>query len=89
MHFEKKLTNNNLSNVIQNKSFQVALLADEICPRYHFAGLENVFFERPPYLNRKKFYSRLITLGKLDSKEKYLKAFNLVPFAEIIDIKEL
>ncbi|XP_062860120.1 CWF19-like protein 1 isoform X2 [Trichomycterus rosablanca] len=62
-------------------------LADKLKPRYHFTGLEGVYYERLPYRNHlvlqenAQHVSRFIALAKVNNpgKKKYLYAFNIVP----------
>ncbi|XP_056603558.1 CWF19-like protein 1 isoform X2 [Triplophysa dalaica] len=65
----------------------IAELADKLKPRYHFAGLEGVHYERLPYRNHvvlqenAQHVSRFIALATVNNpaKKKYLYAFNIVP----------
>lgn len=65
----------------------VACLADQLKPRYHFAGVEGVNYERLPYRNHQvlqenaQHVSRFIALATVNNpaKRKYLYAFNIVP----------
>uniref|UniRef100_A0A8C2APA3 CWF19-like protein 1 n=1 Tax=Cyprinus carpio TaxID=7962 RepID=A0A8C2APA3_CYPCA len=65
----------------------IADLADKLKPRYHFAGLEAVHYERLPYRNHvvlqenAQHVSRFIALATVNNpaKKKYLYAFNIVP----------
>ncbi|CAN9508519.1 unnamed protein product [Ophioblennius macclurei] len=65
----------------------VADLADKLKPRYHFAALEGVHYERVPYRNHlvlqesAQHVSRFIALATVNNpaKKKYLYAFNIVP----------
>ncbi|MCJ8736248.1 hypothetical protein PDJAM_G00256890 [Pangasius djambal] len=62
-------------------------LAEKLKPRYHFAGLEGVYYERLPYRNHMvlqenaQHVSRFIALATVNNpgKKKYLYAFNIVP----------
>ncbi|KAM9496645.1 CWF19-like protein 1 [Clarias gariepinus] len=62
-------------------------LAEKLKPRYHFAGLEGVYYERLPYRNHTvlqenaQHVSRFIALASVNNpgKKKYLYAFNIVP----------
>ncbi|XP_053093100.1 CWF19-like protein 1 isoform X1 [Pangasianodon hypophthalmus] len=62
-------------------------LAEKLKPRYHFAGLEGVYYERLPYRNHvvlqenAQHVSRFIALATVNNpgKKKYLYAFNIVP----------
>lgn len=68
-------------------SMSVAQLAMGLKPRYHFAGLEGMFYERQPYRNHKvlaekdKHVTRFLGLAKVNNKDKkkYLYAFNITP----------
>lgn len=68
-------------------STSIASLADKLKPRYHFAGLEGVHYERLPYRNHvilqetAQHVSRFIALSTVNNpaKKKYLYAFNIVP----------
>uniref|UniRef100_A0A671M9Z1 CWF19-like protein 1 n=1 Tax=Sinocyclocheilus anshuiensis TaxID=1608454 RepID=A0A671M9Z1_9TELE len=65
----------------------IADLTDKLKPRYHFAGLEAVHYERLPYRNHvvlqenAQHVSRFIALATVNNpaKKKYLYAFNIVP----------
>jgi len=49
-------------------------------PRYHFCGSSNTHFSRAPYRNeRGRSVTRLIALGSVGGKEKWIHAFNIVP----------
>ncbi|XP_027019704.2 CWF19-like protein 1 [Tachysurus fulvidraco] len=62
-------------------------LAEKLKPRYHFAGMEGVYYERLPYRNHMvlqenaQHVSRFIALATVNNpaKKKYLYAFNIVP----------
>ena len=85
--------NNNLDNsfttAISNCSSDVSKLALILKPRYHFAALENLFYQRPPYLNAEGVHiTRFIALGKvprdnIQTKEKYMYAVQLVPLMNL------
>uniref|UniRef100_A0AAY4DAH6 CWF19-like protein 1 n=1 Tax=Denticeps clupeoides TaxID=299321 RepID=A0AAY4DAH6_9TELE len=75
---------------IDTKFFGVASIAkisDQLKPRYHFAGVEGVHYERLPYRNHvvlqesPRHVSRFIALAAVNNpgKKKYLYAFNIVP----------
>ncbi|TRZ03862.1 hypothetical protein DNTS_000495 [Danionella cerebrum] len=74
----------------------IADLANKLKPRYHFAGLEGVHYERLPYRNHvvlqenAQHVSRFIALATVNNpaKKKYLYAFNIVPM-KIMDPTEL
>ncbi|KAG5267802.1 hypothetical protein AALO_G00225910 [Alosa alosa] len=65
----------------------IASLAYQLKPRYHFAGVEGVNYERLPYRNHlvlqenAQHVSRFIALATVNNpaKKKYLYAFNIVP----------
>ncbi|XP_066524255.1 CWF19-like protein 1 [Hoplias malabaricus] len=65
----------------------IANLAERLKPRYHFAALEGVHYERLPYRNHvvlqenAQHVSRFIALAAVNNpgKKKYLYAFNIVP----------
>ncbi|XP_036373804.1 CWF19-like protein 1 isoform X1 [Megalops cyprinoides] len=65
----------------------IAHLAEQLKPRYHFAGLEGTHYERLPYRNHMvllenaQHVSRFIALANVNNpaKKKYLYAFSIVP----------
>ncbi|KAM6987046.1 CWF19-like protein 1 [Aplochiton taeniatus] len=65
----------------------VANLAQNLKPRYHFAAVEGVHYERLPYRNHMviqesaQHTSRFIALATVNNpaKKKYLYAFNIIP----------
>ncbi|KAG7231767.1 hypothetical protein INR49_010405 [Caranx melampygus] len=77
-------------------SSSVASLADKLKPRYHFAALEGVHYERLPYRNHvvlqenAQHVSRFIALATVNNpaKKKYLYAFNIIPM-KTMDPSEL
>lgn len=77
-------------------SISIASLADQLKPRYHFAGLEGVHYERLPYRNHvvlqenAQHVSRFIALACVNNpaKKKYLYAFNIIPM-KLMDPVEL
>uniref|UniRef100_A0A3Q1JCZ1 CWF19-like protein 1 n=1 Tax=Anabas testudineus TaxID=64144 RepID=A0A3Q1JCZ1_ANATE len=77
-------------------SSSVANLADKLKPRYHFAALEGVHYERVPYRNHvvlqenAQHVSRFIALASVNNpaKKKYLYAFNIIPM-KTMDPSEL
>ncbi|KAM9327368.1 CWF19-like protein 1 [Pholidichthys leucotaenia] len=77
-------------------SSTVANLADKLKPRYHFAALEGVHYERLPYRNHvilqenAQHVSRFIALASVNNpaKKKYLYAFNIIPM-KTMDPSEL
>jgi len=70
---------------INNFSIHIATLANFLNPRYHIVSMENIYFQRLPYVNNNKFMTRLIALAgvpdKTDKnyKEKYLYALQITP----------
>lgn len=69
-------------------------LACTLKPRYHFSGLKNIFYERPPYRNCSKgidgsfessHTTRFIGLAKIGNigKNKWLYAANLTPLSDL------
>lgn len=55
-----------ISGQIANKSQDITRLVANLKPRYHFVGLENNFYKRPPYTNEDQPYiTRLIGMGKI------------------------
>ncbi|XP_035824397.1 CWF19-like protein 1 [Aplysia californica] len=69
----------------------IAEVARVLRPRYHFAGLEKVFYERQPYRNHQvlldsaRHITRFIGLADVGnkSKAKYLYAMSLVPLTKM------
>lgn len=69
----------------------ISHLAINLRPRYHFCGMEDVYYERQPYRNHKvlaekdRHVTRFIGLAKLSNtqKKKYLYAFSLTPLTSI------
>ena len=72
----------------------ITTLAVKLKPRYHFTGLENLFYKRPPYINEDVPYvTRLITMGKIPKEnnptsQQYLFALQLKGL-DIIPAEEL
>ncbi|KAJ7345364.1 hypothetical protein JRQ81_001314 [Phrynocephalus forsythii] len=74
----------------------VSLLAASLKPRYHFAALQNVYYERLPYRNHTvlqetaQHVSRFVALASVGNAEKgkYLYAFTIFPMASM-DPKDL
>lgn len=58
-----------------------------VCPRYHFAGSMNTFYERIPYRNPNGHITRLLCLGPVragaDKSRKWLHALNVTPFSQM------
>lgn len=71
----------------KNGSSLIAKLAVLLRPRYHFVGLQGVFYERQPYRNHQVLQetahhvTRYIGLAKVGNadKKKYLYAFSITP----------
>nr|XP_060613883.1 CWF19-like protein 1 [Anolis sagrei ordinatus] len=69
----------------------VSLLAASLKPRYHFAALQKVHYERLPYRNHAvlqeaaQHASRFIALANVGNtdKSKYLYAFSILPMASM------
>ncbi|XP_033845590.1 CWF19-like protein 1 [Periophthalmus magnuspinnatus] len=76
-------------------SNSIASLADKLKPRYHFAGLEGVYYERLPYRNHvilqenAQHVSRFIALANVSNpaKKKYLYAFNIIPMKSMDQVE--
>ncbi|XP_062987361.1 CWF19-like protein 1 isoform X2 [Elgaria multicarinata webbii] len=74
----------------------VSLLATSLKPRYHFAALQKVYYERLPYRNHAvlqetaQHVSRFIALANVGNadKRKYLYAFSILPMSSM-DATEL
>lgn len=75
----------------QSGSWLLSWLAAQVKPRYHFCGLEGVYFERAPYRNHSfsgdipEHATRFIALAKVGNtlKHKWLYAFNLTPIDQM------
>ncbi|CAG7832388.1 unnamed protein product, partial [Allacma fusca] len=71
----------------QQSSNLISRLASSLKPRYHFAGIEGIHYERPPYRNHlvlaetAQHPTRFISLANVanTSKSKWLYAFNILP----------
>lgn len=69
----------------------ISKLALCLRPRYHFVGLQGVFYERQPYRNHQvlqeaaQHVTRYIGLAKVNNvhKKKYLYAFSITPLTAI------
>ncbi|XP_053138894.1 CWF19-like protein 1 isoform X2 [Hemicordylus capensis] len=67
----------------------VALLAASLKPRYHFAALQKIYYERLPYRNHTvlqesaQHVSRFLALASVGNadKRKYLYAFSILPMS--------
>lgn len=72
-------------------SSQISRLAEQLKPRYHFAGHEGVHYERAPYRNHQvlreaaQHVTRFISLAQVGNpdKKKYMYAFSIVPMASM------
>ncbi|KAG7163471.1 CWF19-like protein 1-like [Homarus americanus] len=70
-------------------STMISRLAFKVRPRYHFSGLEGVYYERLPYRNHRvliepaRHVSRFFGLANVGNseKQKWLYAFNITPMA--------
>lgn len=78
-------------NPEKSGSALVSRLAQQLRPRYHFAGHEGVHYERPPYRNHQvlresaQHVTRFIALAQAGNpdKKKYMYAFNIVPLVSM------
>uniref|UniRef100_A0A8D2J9U2 CWF19-like protein 1 n=1 Tax=Varanus komodoensis TaxID=61221 RepID=A0A8D2J9U2_VARKO len=78
-------------DTLQCGSGLVSLLAACLKPRYHFAALQKVYYERLPYRNHTvlqepaQHVSRFIALANVGNaeKRKYLYAFSIVPMSSM------
>ncbi|KRX06395.1 HIT-like domain [Pseudocohnilembus persalinus] len=72
---------------ITDKSLKIAQISDMVCPRYHFASKSGIFFQRSPYLNRKKHLTRFIAFGKVadGGEQKYLSAYQVTPISQMTE----
>ncbi|GAB1609733.1 CWF19-like protein 1 [Argonauta hians] len=69
----------------------ISNLALKLRPRYHFVGLQGVFYERLPYRNHQtlreasQHCTRFISLAKVSNKQKqkFLYAFNIEPLVNM------
>lgn len=76
---------------LNSESEQLSWLSTHIRPRYHFAGLENIYYERPPYANYHQgnetsvHCTRFIALPKVGNlkKQKWLYAASLTPIDQM------
>ena len=74
---------------INNFSIHIANLANVLNPRYHIVSMENIYFQRLPYVNNDKFMSRFIALAGVPDrndknyKEKYLYALQVTPSSQM------
>jgi len=86
----KNVTNEDKNHPVKGvvcDSQQLAWLAANIRPRYHFSGLADIYYERPPYNNHllenesSVHCTRFIGLGKVGNsqKQKWLYAANVTP----------
>uniref|UniRef100_A0A1B6J3M2 Cwf19-like C-terminal domain-containing protein n=1 Tax=Homalodisca liturata TaxID=320908 RepID=A0A1B6J3M2_9HEMI len=69
-------------------------LAVQLKPRYHFVGLEGIFYERPPYRNLDTgsdsgaHLTRFMSLGEVGGDARWLYAASLTP-VDIMSAQEL
>lgn len=71
----------------KNTSRLISTLSSEIKPRYHFCGLNDDFYEPPPFRNvarpnsQYELATRFISLASVGNaaKKKWIYAFNVVP----------
>jgi len=75
---------------IEAKSTDVTTLVKYLKPRYHFVGLEDIFYKRAPYSNDENSYiTRLISIAKIPkdatvpAKQQYLFALQLKNINEL------
>jgi len=63
----------------------VSMLASELAVRYHFASLEQCFFQLPPFRNRTGLVSRFYGLGSVANSfgMKFLQALNVTPINQV------
>ncbi|XP_015281792.1 PREDICTED: CWF19-like protein 1, partial [Gekko japonicus] len=69
----------------------VSVLAGSLKPRYHFSGLQKIYYERLPYRNHAvlqesaQHVSRFIALANVGNadKRKYLYAFSILPMSSM------
>ncbi|CAO3650997.1 unnamed protein product [Cunninghamella echinulata] len=95
----KEIENNSSNTTLPSSSLKttseiISELALALKPRYHFASLENKFYEREPYDNVMGFggkderpvthVSRFIGLGKAfnNEKQRWFYAYNIVPLSK-------
>ena len=67
------------SEIFNNLSMKIGHIAEEICPKYHFASQINKYFPRPPYLNKIKCLTRIFFLGSVSSEQKYIYGMQIIP----------
>ncbi|KAG8192410.1 hypothetical protein JTE90_017945 [Oedothorax gibbosus] len=76
------------SDPSETGSHLVAYLAKQLKPKYHFAGVSGIYYERLPYRNHQVLQemsmhtTRFIGLAPVDNEDKlkWLYAFNITPF---------
>ncbi|KAJ8299800.1 hypothetical protein KUTeg_023860 [Tegillarca granosa] len=66
----------------------ISQLAMILRPRYHFCGLQGVYYERQPYRNHKVLAEKERHVTRFIALAKYLYAFNIVPLSSM-DKEEL
>ncbi|KAJ9592078.1 hypothetical protein L9F63_001387, partial [Diploptera punctata] len=87
----KDITNGQKCQVHPEGSWLLSWLAVQVKPRYHFTGLQNVYFERSPYRNfsatgdTAEHSTRFIALAKVGNpdKQKWLYAVNIEPIDQM------
>ncbi|OWA51988.1 CWF19-like protein 1 [Hypsibius exemplaris] len=87
----EKHGNETAADTTKSGSPLIAQLAGTIKPRYHFAGLLDLFYERTPYRNHQilaettTHVSRFIGLAAVGNanKQRFLYAFNVIPMSKI------
>ncbi len=77
----------NKEKIINNISIISNNIINEFCPRYVITSVDDFYYERKPYFNRKGFVSRFIHLSyyldKKNLKEKSLYGISLKKFEQI------
>ncbi|KAL6080579.1 CWF19 like cell cycle control factor 1 [Balamuthia mandrillaris] len=75
----------NLLSVVGIGSSATAEIAKILQPRYHFAGNENIFYERPPYRSPSSRVTRFFGLGYLGNKlkQRFFYAASLTPLSVV------
>ncbi|XP_031562672.1 CWF19-like protein 1 [Actinia tenebrosa] len=76
---------------VPNGSKLVSRLCYKLRPRYHFASVDGIHYERAPYRNHQvlkepsRHVTRFISLSYVGNKEKkkYMYAFNIVPMCHM------
>ncbi|KAM7533223.1 hypothetical protein Aperf_G00000126220 [Anoplocephala perfoliata] len=89
-------TNDPLSKKISEQtSLCVSHIANSVKPRYHFAALNGIFYERKPYRNhrvlqeKEKLVTRFIALAQVGNKSnaKYLYALKVKPIDKMTPVE--